>query len=256
MPSESSKKLPLSGTVALVTGASSGIGAEVAAQIARHGGAVAVVARRADRLEDLARRVDDDGGTSFMIPAELGGAESAQTVVDAVISRFGRLDVLVNNAGYGVRADVEDSDPADWDTMVDVNLRAVVHLSRCALPHLLSAASQGPRGVGDLVTIGSVAGRIPRPHNSVYSATKHAVSAFTEALRAEVTGRGVRVGIVEPGMVRTEMTAGGQSKAGGSMPPQKWLAPEDIARSVLFMVEQPPHTAVNEIMIRPTAQEH
>jgi NADP-dependent 3-hydroxy acid dehydrogenase YdfG len=107
-----------------------------------------------------------------------------------------------------------------------------------------------------LVTTGSVAGRIPRPHNSVYSATKHGVGSFTEALRSEVTGRGVRVGIVEPGMVRTEMTEGGQATAGGSMPRERWLATGDVARSVLFMVTQPPHAAVNEIMIRPTAQEH
>ncbi|WP_051839449.1 SDR family oxidoreductase [Streptomyces sp. NRRL F-5126] len=253
---DASRELPLSGTVSLVTGASSGIGAEVALGIARRGGAVALVARRADRLKDLTGRIEEEGGTAFAVPAELSGAESARAVVDEVAGRFGRLDILVNNAGYGVRADVEDSDPEDWDRMVDVNVRAVLHLSRCALPHLLSAAAGGPRGVADLVTTGSVAGRIPRPHNSVYSATKHAVGSFTEALRAEVTGRGVRVGIVEPGMVRTEMTAGGQSSAGGAMPREKWLAPADVARSVLFMVEQPPHAAVNEIMVRPTAQEH
>ncbi|MFD5395957.1 SDR family oxidoreductase [Streptomyces sp. NPDC127097] len=121
------------------------------------------------------------------------------------MDHFGRLDLLVNSAGFGARGAVTDSDPEDWERMVDLNLKAVLRMSHAALPHLLRAAHEGPRGVADLVTVSSVAGRVPRKDNSVYSATKHAVCSFSEALRQEVTGRQVRVGLVEPGMTSTEM---------------------------------------------------
>ncbi|WP_052488933.1 SDR family NAD(P)-dependent oxidoreductase [Streptomyces sp. 150FB] len=247
----------LSGCAALVTGASSGIGAATALAIARQGGSVALVARRAERLEELTAAIAAQGGTSLALAADLREAAQAEAVVEQAVSHFGRLDVLVNSAGYGARNPVLDSDPADWDMMIDVNLRALIQMSRSALPHLLRAASEpGSRGVADLVNIGSVAGRLARKDNSVYSATKHAVGGFSESLRMEVTGRGVRVGLIEPGMTLSEMTQTGQSAAGLGMPEEKWLRVEDIARSVIFMITQPPHAAVNEIMVRPTAQEH
>lgn len=178
-------------------------------------------------------------------------------MVEETVDHFGRLDVLVNNAGFGARGAVEDSDPEDWDRMVGLNFTAVLRMSHAALPYLLHAAHDGPRGVADLVTVSSVAGRVPRKDNSVYSATKHAVCSFSEALRQEVTGRQVRVGLVEPGMTSTEMTRGGsQAASAHGMPQERWLHAEDIARVITFMVTQPPHMAVNEIAVRPTAQEH
>ncbi|POX40701.1 oxidoreductase [Streptomyces sp. Ru73] len=247
----------LSGSVALVTGASSGIGAATALALAEQGCALALVARRAERLAELAARIGKTGGHEpLVLGADLSEADRAERVVAEAVGHFGRLDVLVNNAGYGARSRFEDSDPEDWDRMLDLNVKALLRMSHAALPHLLRAAADGPRGVADLVNVSSVAGRVPRKDNSVYSASKHAVCSFSEALRQEVTGRGVRVGLVEPGVVVTEMTAGSQASSARGLPREDWLVAEDIARCVGFMVTQPAHMAVNEITVRPTAQEH
>ncbi|WP_102923067.1 SDR family oxidoreductase [Streptomyces noursei] len=249
-------RTPLAGGVALVTGASSGIGAATALALARAGCSLALVARRADRLHALTETIGaQDGGPALVLAADLGDREQPHQVVRRAVQHFGRLDVLVNNAGYGARAAVEDSDPEDWDRMVDLNLKAVLRVSHAALPHLLRAADSGPRGVADLVNVSSVAGRVPRKDNSVYSATKHAVCSFSEALRQEVTGRGVRVGLVEPGMTTTEMTVGRQAASAHGLAEDTWLHAEDIARAIAFMVTQPARVAVNEITVRPTAQE-
>ncbi|GAA2239314.1 SDR family oxidoreductase [Kitasatospora sp. NPDC001175] len=247
---------PLSGCVALVTGASSGIGAATALALAREGAALALVARRTERLEELAATIRVAGGSCAAITADLRDSARARRAVEEAVRRFGRLDVLVNNAGYVAMGAVEDIDPEDLDRMVDLNLTAVLHMSQAALPHLLRAAAYGPRGVADLVSVSSVAGRVVRRNNGVYSATKHAVCAFSEALRQESTGRGVRVGVVEPGLTSTEMATGPGFAAARGMAQDSWLRAEDIARSIAFMVTQPPHTAINEIMVRPTAQEH
>ncbi|MGW1376280.1 SDR family oxidoreductase [Streptomyces sp. NPDC002446] len=247
---------PLSGCVALVTGASSGIGAATARALAREGCSVALVARRPARLAELAEALGEQGSASLAVPADLSEAAQAGQAVERAVDHFGRLDVLVNNAGFGARGPVADSSLADWDRMVDLSLTAVLRMSHAALPHLLRAAGEGPRGVADLVTVSSVAGRVPRKDNSVYSATKHAVCSFSEALRQEVTGRGVRVGLVEPGLTATEMTVGASPAAAAhGVPQESWLRADDIARTITFMITQPAHMAINEIMVRPTAQE-
>ncbi len=247
---------PLTGCTALVTGASSGIGAATARALARQGAAVAVVARRTGRLEELATAIRGQGGSCVVLTADLGDAAQARRVVEEAVDRLGRLDVLVNNAGYVAMGTVEESDPADWQRMVDLNFTAVLHMSQTALPHLLRAAADGPRGVADLVNVSSVGGRVVRRKNPVYSATKHAVCVFSEALRQEVTGRGVRVGLIEPGMTVTEMATGAGRGAAHDLPQNAWLLAEDVARAIAFMTTQPPHAAINEIMMRPTAQEH
>ncbi|GAA1877736.1 SDR family oxidoreductase [Streptantibioticus ferralitis] len=247
----------LAGCAALVTGASSGIGAATAMAVAQRGAAVALAARRAERLEELATAIRDQGGTCIALTADLRDAAQARRTVEDTADRLGRLDVLVNNAGYAATGSVEESDPEDWERMIDLNVKAVLHMSQAALPHLLRAAADGPRGVADLVNVSSVAGRVVRERSSVYSATKHAVGAFSEGLRQEVTARGVRVGLVEPGLTRTEMTAdGGAAAIARDIPESSWLRAEDIARAISFMVTQPPHAAVNEIMVRPTARGH
>ncbi|WP_345745860.1 SDR family NAD(P)-dependent oxidoreductase [Streptomyces sp. ODS28] len=247
----------MAGCAVLVTGASSGIGAATALDLARGGASLALVARSAEKLEEVTAGVRASGGEALALPADLSDTERARQVVAEAVDHFGRLDVLVNNAGYGARNPVEQSDPADWDRMVDLNLKAVLHTSHAALPHLLRSAEHGGRGVADLVNISSVAGRVARKDNSVYSATKHAVGAFSEALRQEVTGRNVRVGLVEPGITVTGMTAdnGFGTGVAQGMPQESWLHAEDIARAVTFMITQPAHAAVNEITVRPTAQE-
>lgn len=247
---------PLAGCAALVTGASSGIGAATALSLARLGAAVAVVARRTARLEELAAVIRDRGGSCSVLTADLGDAVQARRAIDDAVECFARLDVLVNNAGYVATGTIQGGDPADWERMVDLNFNAVLHLSQAALPHLLHAAANGPRGVADLVNVSSVGGRVVRTTNAVYSATKHAVGAFSEALRQEVAGRHIRVGLIEPGMTVTEMATGPGAAAARGLPQNTWLHAEDIARAIAFMITQPPHVAINEIMVRPTAQEH
>ncbi|MGK4578793.1 SDR family NAD(P)-dependent oxidoreductase [Kitasatospora sp. HPMI-4] len=248
--------LPLSGCAALVTGASSGIGAATALALARQGAGVALVARRTERLAELTSEIEGFGGTSVAITADLIDAGQARQAVGDAVRRLGRLDVLVNNAGYAALDTLEDGDPKDWERMIDLNLKAVLHTSHAALPHLLRAAAEGPRGVADLVAVSSVAGRVARRGNGVYSATKHAVGAFGEALRQEVGRRGVRVGLVEPGVTATEMTSEDTRLATAfDLPKNLWLRAEDIARAILFVVTQPAHAAVNEIMVRPTYQD-
>ncbi|GAA0668764.1 SDR family NAD(P)-dependent oxidoreductase [Streptomyces malaysiensis subsp. malaysiensis] len=248
---------PLSGCVALVTGASSGIGAATAMELARQGADLALVARRTERLEELAATVRKEGRSCAVLTADLQDAARARQCVEDAVRECGHLDVLVNNAGSLATGTVEEGDPEGWERMIDLNVRAVLHTSRQALPHLLRTASEGPRGVADVVNISSVAGRLARPGNAVYAATKHAVGALSESMRQEVTARGVRVGLVEPGMTATELTADSASASvARGMPPESWLRPEDIARAIAFMVTQPSRTAVNEILVRPTAQEH
>lgn len=241
---------------ALVTGASSGIGAAAAVALARQGAAVAVVARRTERLEELATRIRGENGTCAVLPADLADPAQARQVIDKAVEHLGRLDIVVNNAGFVAMGTVEETAPADWQRMVDLNFTSILYTSQAALPHLARAAADGRRGVADLVNVSSVAGRVVRRNNAVYSATKHAVGAVSEALRQEAAGRRVRVGLVEPGMTATEMATGPGSAAARGVPLDRWLQADDIARAITFMVTQPPHAAVNEIMVRPTAQEH
>ncbi|MFI9272982.1 SDR family oxidoreductase [Kitasatospora sp. NPDC052896] len=246
---------PLAGCAALVTGASSGIGAATALALAREGATVALVARRTERLTELAAAIRDGGGSSVVLTADLRDAARVRQAVEDAAEHCGRLDLLVNNAGYVAMGALEEVEPADLTRMVELNVTAVLHASQAALPHLLRAAADGPRGVADVVTVSSVAGRLVRRDNAVYSATKHAVCAFSEGLRQEVTGRRVRVGLVEPGITETEMAAVAVPTAVRGLPRSDWLQAEDIARSITFMVTQPAHVAVNEMLVRPTAQE-
>lgn len=247
---------PLSGCAGLVTGASSGIGAATALALARQGAAVALVARRTQRLEELATAIRDRRGSCVALTADLRDAAQARQAVEDAANHFARLDVLVNNAGYVAMGEFARIAPEDLERTVGLNLTAVLHMTQAALPHLLRAAAEGPRGIADLVNISSLAGRVARRNNSVYSATKHALGAFSEALRQEVTRQGIRVGLVEPGMTTTEMATGAGSAAARGLPEDIWLRAEDIARTITFMVTQPRHAAINEIMVRPTAQEH
>ena len=194
---------PLEGTVALVTGASSGIGEATAEILAQHGAAVALVARRIDRLDDLAAKLKSDGASVLPIQADVANRDEAYEAVDRVAAEFGRLDTVINNAGVMLLGPIENAPVEEWERMVNVNLLGLLYCSKAALPHLLKAADGEPRGVADLVNVSSVAGRVPRLGSGVYNATKHAVGAFSESLRQEVTGRHVRISLVEPGAVTT-----------------------------------------------------
>lgn len=248
----------LNGTVALVTGASSGIGEATALALASEGATVALVARRKDRLDDLARRIEYAGGKAIAVAADVSDRASATTAVDTVVGRLGRLDTVVNNAGLMLVGVAAEADPTDWDTMLSVNVQGVLYVTRAALPHLVSAAADSPRGVADVVNISSTAGRVARPGNAVYALTKFGVGAFSEALRQEVLGQRVRVGLVEPGTVQTEITnhlpAADREAIEQRTAGMVKLEPVDVAQAVTFMVTRNRRVAVNEILVRAAEQ--
>lgn len=249
----------LDGTVALVTGASSGIGHATARILAQRGAAVALVARRTDRLAELAAEVDGAGGRALTITADVTDRAQAEQAVARTVEELGRLDTVVNNAGVMLLGPVVDAPVEEWDRMVDLNVKGLLYVAHAALPHLLSAAEDGPRGVADLVNISSVAGRVARNGSGVYNATKHAVGAFSEALRQEVTGRHVRVSLVEPGAVSTELASHNrpeiQESIKGRFGGIERLEAEDIAEAIEFIVTRRRRVAVNELLVRPTEQE-
>ena len=179
----------LDGAVALVTGASSGIGEATALALADQGAAVAIAARRMDRLEQLAERIRGVGGTALSIEADVSDRDQAHAAVERTAAELGRLDILINNAGLMLLGPIVDADFDDWRRMLDVNVDGVLYCADAAIPHLLRAAGDGPRGVADMVNVSSVAGRTVRRGSGVYNLTKHGVGAFSESLRQEVAER-------------------------------------------------------------------
>ncbi len=250
----------LEGTVALVTGASSGIGEATALALAGQGAAVAIAARRMDRLEQLAERIRDDGGTALALDADVSEREQAYAAVERTASELGRLDILINNAGLMLLGPIVDADFDDWRRMLNVNVDGVLNCADAAIPHLLRAAGDGPRGVADMVNVSSVAGRTVRRGSGVYNLTKHGVGAFSESLRQELAERQVRVSLVEPGATDTELRSHNRPEI-QEMQAQRFagvqiLKAADIADAILYIVTRPAYAAINEILIRPTAQDN
>jgi NADP-dependent 3-hydroxy acid dehydrogenase YdfG len=249
----------LDGTVAVVTGASSGIGDAAARALARNGATVVVAARRKDRLDALVHDVEGEGGTALAVQCDVTDRAQAESLVATAVERFGRLDTLVNNAGVMLLGPIVDAPLEEWDRMIDLNVRALLSCSHAALPHLLAAAGSDPRHVADLVNVSSVAGRVARAGSGVYNLTKHGVGAVSESLRQEVARRHVRVSVVEPGAtltelrdhVRPEVRAASLKRFAGVEP----LTAEDIADAIVYVVTRPRHVAVNEILVRPTEQD-
>ncbi len=248
----------LARTVAFVTGASSGIGEATAEALAAHGAAVAVVARRKDRLEALAARIGSRGGDAFAIEADVTDQTAARAAVDATVARYGRLDIVINNAGLMLLGPIADADVTEWTRMLDVNVRGVMFCAHAALPHLRKAATSEPRRVADLVNISSVAGRVARATAGAYNATKFAVNAFSEALRQEITTQFVRVALVEPGLVDTELRTHNrpeiQEQLARGLSVEYPLQAADIADAIAYVVTRPRHIAINELLVRPTEQ--
>jgi NADP-dependent 3-hydroxy acid dehydrogenase YdfG len=247
----------LDGTVALVTGASSGIGAATASALAARGAAVALVARRKDRLDELAAEIRDRGSTALVLECDITDERQATGAVERTVTELGRLDTLVNNAGVMLLGPIVGAPLAEWQQMVELNVLGLLYCTHAALPHLLHAAESEPRRVADLVNISSVAGRAARAFNGVYSLTKHGVGAFSESLRQEVTRRYVRVSLVEPGATATELAGHNRPEVLESIRSQfgQRMEAEDIADAVSYIVARPRHVAVNEMLIRPTEQE-
>ena len=247
----------LQGTVALVTGASSGIGAATAAALADQGAAVALAARRRDRLEGIAATITGKGGTALVLECDITDQQQAASAVERTAAELGRLDTLINNAGVMLLGPIVGAPLAEWQQMVELNVLGLLYCAHAALPHLLHAAETEPRRVADMVNISSVAGRAARNGNGVYSLTKHGVGAFSESLRQEVARRYVRVSLVEPGATATELASHNRPEVLESIRNQfgQTMAAEDIAGAITYIVTRPRHVAVNEVLIRPTEQE-
>lgn len=243
----------LDGKVALVTGASSGIGEATAIALAAAGAKVAVVARRADRLSELVQRISDNGGQALPIVADVADDTQARDMVLKANAEFGRVDILVNNAGVMLNGPIDAADTEDWRRMINTNVLGLMYATHAALPIMKA------QGQGHIVNISSVAGRTAQAGSGVYNATKWGVGAFSEALRQEVYKDKIRVTIIEPGAVATELTNHITNSAAKERI-QTWiksltpLESEDIAAAIIYAVTQPIRVNVNEILIRPTEQ--
>ena len=243
----------LSGKAVAITGASSGIGEATALTLAKAGASVALGARRKDRIDALAARIEDEGGTAVALEVDVSDEAAARGFIEAAHERLGRLDTLVNNAGVMLLGPVEQADSEDWRTMINVNLLGLMYCTQAALPIMLGQES------GDIVNISSVAGRFARAGNAVYAATKFGVGAFSEGLRNEITERGVRVTLIEPGFVDTELQSHNTGEVLETLEAMREhlrdpLRAQDIANGILYAVSQPPNVSINEVLIRPTRQ--
>jgi NADP-dependent 3-hydroxy acid dehydrogenase YdfG len=244
----------LEGKVAIVTGATSGIGAATAMELARQGAAVALVARRHDRLVELAGRIERDGGKALPIEADVSDHGKVESLISQTAAQLGGLHILVNNAGVMLLGAVEGADVEEWRRMVDVNLLGLLYCTREALPVIRDS------GGGHIVNVSSVAGRQANLGSAVYNLTKWGVTGFSEALRQEAMHSNIRVTCVEPGMVDTELQAHNKDpvvvEALEKMREEVGdvLAAEDVARSIVYALNQPEHVAINEVLVRPTKQ--
>ena len=248
----------LTGTVGIVTGASSGIGEATARLLAKHGVSVGVVARRKDRLDTLVAEIETAGGIALAVEADLTDRVQAEQAVQRVVDRFGRLDILINNAGLMLLGPIVGADVDEWERMIAVNQNGLLFMTNAALPHLLIAAEDGLRRVADIVNISSIAGRQAWANYGAYAMTKFGVNGFTEALRQEVTQRHVRVGVLEPGAVATELVSHNSDAVKEMIASSKTipepLQSEDIAENILFMVTRPRRSSIAELWAMPTSQ--
>jgi NADP-dependent 3-hydroxy acid dehydrogenase YdfG len=240
--------------VVIVTGASSGIGFATALTLSKAGAKVAIGARRTDKLQELEKKITQNGGEAFSQKLDVTKKSDCNSFVDATIKKWGEVDVLVNNAGLMPLSFVKNLKIDEWDQMIDVNIKGVLYCTAAVIPHMHSKKS------GHIINISSVAGRIVFPSGSVYCATKHAVTAFSEGLRQEFSTRSnIRVTCIEPGVVSTELTSTITDESLQSFvetsKKMNSLKAEDIANAILFAVEAPNHVNINEVLIRPTTQE-
>jgi clavulanate-9-aldehyde reductase len=242
----------LSGQVVAVTGASSGIGEATALACARAGAAVALAARRLDRIQALAQRILDDGGRAIAVQTDVGEESQAQAFVQRAHSELGRLDVLVNNAGVMLLGPIENAPTEEWRQMIHANVYGVLYCTHAALPLMRE------QGSGHIVNVSSVAGRFARAGSGVYNLTKFGVGAFSESLRQEIAPAGLRVTLIEPGAVATELVEQNRPEIrqviAGVLADVEPLQSQDIANAILYAISQPPNVAVNEVLVRPSQQ--
>ena len=242
----------LNGRIAIVTGASAGIGAAISETLAHAGAKVVLAARRLERIEAIARALGDSGCEALAIRTDVTSLEDMKALAEAAKSRFGGIDILVSNAGVMPVTPFVDVQVDDWKRMVDVNVNGVLHGIAAVLPTMIEQRS------GHLVNIGSVASRRPFPGGSVYSATKFAVRGLSWGLHLELGAKyGIRVTDIQPGLVSTELfdTAPGfREELEKAWEGKRMLQPEDVAESVLFALSAPEHVSVSEVLVRPVDQ--
>lgn len=245
----------LADRVAVVTGASSGIGRATAVSLAERGASLVLVARRAERLEELSRAIGGSSGGCLVCPGDVAEGSEMSAIAERAKDRFGRVDLLVNGAGLMSNAEFADAEPDDWRTMIRTNLVGAMECTAAFLPQLLD-------GGGDIVNVSSVAGRKARPATSLYNATKWGLNGWSESLRQELSTRNVRVIVIEPGAVKdTEIIDGIRDEEIKQETRQRFddvgaLEPRDVAECIAYAVSLDPRVSVNEILIRPTRQQY
>ena len=244
--------IDLSNQVVAVTGASSGIGEATALACSRAGAAVALAARRADRIDALAERIIEQGGRAIAVPTDVGEESQARAFIARAHSELGRLDVLVNNAGVMLLGPLENAPTEEWRRMIHANVFGVLYCTHAALPLMRE------QGSGHIVNVSSVAGRVARQGSGVYNLTKFGVGAFSESLRQEGVAMGVRVTLIEPGAVATELPGHNRAEVLEQMAKRLAgvtpLEADDIAGAVLYAIGQPPNVSINEVLVRPSGQ--
>jgi NADP-dependent 3-hydroxy acid dehydrogenase YdfG len=241
--------------VAVVTGASSGIGEATAKLLAGAGYAVSLAARREDRIRELADEISSSGGKALAVPTDIGDEQAARRLIETTKGELGSVDVLINNAGVMLLGPMLGADVEHWQRMVNVNLLGLMYTTHAALPIMQE------QGSGHIVNVSSVAGRVARLGSGVYNATKWGVGAFSESLRQEALNYGVRVTIIEPGYVDTELQGHNEHPMVVERMEKdkeqigKVLEADDIANAIVYAVQQPEHVSINEVLIRPTKQQ-
>ncbi|WP_261574208.1 SDR family oxidoreductase [Frankia gtarii] len=248
---------PLDGRVAVIIGASSGIGEATAELLASSGARVAVVARRADRLDDLVVRIEKTGGTALAVAADITDAAAAQAAADRVGAELGDADLVFNNAGVMLPAPIEQRHAGQWQHQIDLNVTGLMNVIGAFTPQLVQAA--GSRGVADLINTSSIAAENLFPGFAVYSGTKAYVSHLSRHLRAELGPKNVRVCAILPGIVGTELQnhvtdQGARDWLAGSRESIEWLQPGDVAQTILFLAALPPRVNLQQVTIMPTGQ--
>jgi NADP-dependent 3-hydroxy acid dehydrogenase YdfG len=243
----------LTDKVAIITGASSGIGEAAAVALAHHGARVALAARRIERLETLKQRIESEGGEAIAVKVDVTRRTEVENLVEKTLQAFGRIDILINNAGIMPLTFMKNLHVDEWERTIDVNVKGVLYGIAAVLPTMMEQKS------GHIVNISSVAGRKVLPGGAVYSASKFAVGALSEGLRQELSpSTGIRVTIIEPGAVATELTQHitdeEVKESFSSYLTFERLTAEDIADAIVYAVTQPPNVSVNEVLIRPTRQ--
>lgn len=253
----SNQNTPVSGRVAVVTGASSGIGEATAKRLATSGAKVALLARRADRLDKLVDEIEQAGGTALALAVDVTDAQAVRVAAERVAAELGPADVLVNNAGVMLPAPVEELAFEQWQRQIDLNIGGLMNAIGAFVPQLLAVAAD--KGVADLINTSSIAAQNIFPNFAVYSGTKAYVTHLSRTLRAELGPNNVRVSAIEPGIVGTELQthvtdAGAQEWLESTRGQIDWLVPEDVAEAIDFLVSQPPRVNFQQLTIMPTRQ--